>query len=76
MTKFPHINVSLIGEDGNAFAILGRVLGELRRAKVSQEDRDAFIADAQSGDYNHLLQVVMETVNTDGDEDDEDDEDE
>ena len=30
--KFPDVNVPLAGEDGNAFAILGRVRKALRRA--------------------------------------------
>ncbi len=66
--KYPHINVRLVGEDGNAFAILGRVNHALRMAKVPKEERDAFIKEATSGDYNHLLATCMDWVNCDGED--------
>ena len=51
----------LIGEDGNAFAVMGRVVAALRKA--GQEDKiDAFYKEATAGDYDHLLQVVMDYV--------------
>ena len=40
--RHPEFEVRLVGEDGNAYAILGRVLGSLRRAGVSKEERDEF----------------------------------
>lgn len=50
--------VQLVGEDGNAFAILGRV----RRA-ILKSDRPElaaeFMREATSGDYDHLLQTCM-----------------
>lgn len=60
--KFPDVTVKLIGQDGNAFAVLGLTMKALRRAGVSQADIDAFRAEATSGDYNHLLGTVMATV--------------
>jgi hypothetical protein len=47
--KYTHITVPLTGEDGNTYAVLGRVLKALRQA---------FQAEATSGDYDHLLQTV------------------
>jgi hypothetical protein len=64
--KFPHLSVRLIGEDGNAFAIMGRVADALRRDGQSQEVIDAYMADSMSGDYNHLLLTAMRWVNCDG----------
>jgi hypothetical protein len=61
--RFPKVTVKLTGEDGNAFAILGRVRKALRRAKVSAEDLDAFTKEATSGDYDNLLATVMRWVN-------------
>lgn len=61
--KYPNVTVRLLGEDGNAFAILGAVKRQMRRAKISQEEIDAYVAEATSGDYNHLLRVTMNTVN-------------
>jgi len=60
--KFPHVKVQLTGKDGNAFFILGSVTKAMRRAKVSQEDIDAYMSEATAGDYNHLLRVTMQTV--------------
>lgn len=60
--KFPNIQVKLIGFDGNAFSILGRVKKELRRHEVSTEEVKTFMAEAMSGDYDHLLATVMRWV--------------
>ena len=46
--------VKLVGEDGNAFSIIGRC----RRALIDagmQEEAEAFVKEATSGDYTHLL---------------------
>lgn len=63
--KYPDAHVNLVGEDGNAFFIIGRVGTALRDIGVSDEEIEAFRAEATSGDYNHLLQTVMEWVSTD-----------
>jgi hypothetical protein len=57
-----NITVKLTGEDGNAFAILGRVRRALRNAGVPKEEQDKFIKEATSGDYDHLLYTCMEWV--------------
>jgi hypothetical protein len=57
--KYPKIKVQLVGKDGNAFAILGRVKAALAKAKVSLEEQKLFIDEATSGDYDHLLQTCM-----------------
>jgi hypothetical protein len=57
------VNVKLVGEDGNAFAILGRVAKALVRAGASPEQLTAFQTEATSGDYDHLLGVCMKWVN-------------
>ena len=56
--RHPEIRVKLTGTDGNAFAVLGAVLGAMKRAKLSPKERAEFSADAMSGDYDHLLQTV------------------
>lgn len=61
--KFPHIDVQLVGNDGNAFAILGAVSKAMRRAGVSKADIDAFTKEATSGDYDDLLGTCMKYVN-------------
>lgn len=62
MPKFPEVEVQLVGEDGNAFAILGRVQRSMRRARIEKSEIDAFMAEATAGDYDHLLRTVMATV--------------
>lgn len=56
------IRVRLVGEDGNAFAILGRVRAALRRGGESPEFIAAYAKEATSGDYNHLLATTLEVV--------------
>jgi hypothetical protein len=61
--KYPKIKVKLVGEDGNAFAILGRVNRALAAAGIGKTERDAFMAEAMSGDYNDFLATCMRWVN-------------
>ena len=60
--RYPDIQVQLTGQDGNAFAILGRTTGALRRAGLPQEEIDDYVAEATSGDYDHLLQTNMRWI--------------
>ena len=54
--------VKLIGTDGNAFYILGKVKKALQKEGADKEYLDYFLKKAQSGDYDHLLQTCMEYV--------------
>jgi len=54
--------VKLVGEDGNAFAIMGRVKKALRRSGADKEYIDKYLKEATSGDYDNLLVVSMEYV--------------
>ena len=60
--KYPEITVQMAGQDGNAFAILGRCRVALRLAGRAGEFPD-FMADATSGDYNHLMATVFKWFN-------------
>jgi hypothetical protein len=62
MPKFPHVTLKLTGQEGNAFMVLGLTIRALQRAGVSRADIDLFRAEATSGDYDHLLCTVMQTV--------------
>ena len=64
--KHPEISVDLVGEDGNAFAILARCKRQARRAGLPQEEIDAFMKEATAGDYQHLLVTVMNWFEVDG----------
>jgi hypothetical protein len=55
----PEIIVTLTGQDGNAFAILGRCRAAARDAGLSDDEIAAFMDEATAGDYDHLLQTAM-----------------
>lgn len=61
-TKYPEITVELVGNDGNAFSVLGNVSKAMRRAGLDKSEIDIFMNEAMSGDYDHLLQTVMNWV--------------
>ena len=61
--------VELVGEDGNAFAIMGRVQKALKRAGNDSEVVDSYLKQAMSGDYDHLLAVTLAFVEYDHDYD-------
>jgi len=67
------VSIDLVGEDGNAFSIMGRCTTAMRRAGFSTEERDEYTDAATSGDYNKLLATTMEYVNCDASEDDDED---
>jgi hypothetical protein len=60
--RYPEITVQLTGTDGNAFAIIGAVRKALRRADVPPAEVEAFMVEATSGDYDHVLATAMRTV--------------
>ena len=63
MPKYPDTTVRLVGQNGNAFNILGICLRAMRQAGLSQEERDTFYAEATSGNYDHLLATCIEWFN-------------
>ena len=52
--------LELVGQDGNAFNVLGLARRAARNAGWTKEKIDAFLNEAMSGDYNHLLATCME----------------
>jgi len=65
--KYKKPKCRLTGEDGNAFAILGRAMRAMRKA-----GHDHLIGEmmkkATAGDYNHLLATVQDYVEDIGEE--------
>jgi len=57
--------VRLVGTDGNAFALLGKMRVALRKAGYKPEEIKLFLDDAMGGDYNHLLQTCMKWADVD-----------
>lgn len=60
--KYPEIEVRLVGEDGNAFAIMGRVASALKDAGIPKEEIDAYYSESTSGDYDNLLRTAVKWV--------------
>lgn len=60
--KFPEVEVQLSGEDGNAFAVMAQVTNAMRDAGIPNEDINEYLDEVMAGDYDHLLQVTMRTV--------------
>lgn len=60
--RYPEVVVPLVGEDGNAFAIMGRVAQALRNHGVPQVEIDEYMAQSTSGNYGQLLQTVYDWV--------------
>jgi len=60
--RYPRVHVQLSGEGGNAVAIVGRVDQAMRRKGVNGVTRKLFREEAMSGNYDELIQTVMEWV--------------
>lgn len=48
---------SLVGVDGNAFAIMGYTAKAMRRANFSKEEVEQMYEEAESSDYYNLIAV-------------------
>lgn len=57
------VRVRLVGEDGNAFSILARTKRALEKAGYRDLAKQ-YIEEATKGDYDNLLRVTMEYVET------------
>lgn len=68
MAKYPDVSVQLLGQDGNAFAILGRAKKAIIKAGYGSDVVNQFRTEATSGDYDHLLRTVMEWFTVDDDD--------
>jgi hypothetical protein len=77
-TKYPEVKVKLLGEDGNAFMILGRCRGACKTylpRETWETVWNEFKAEATSGNYDHLLCTAMDFFTCDEEEDEENDDD-
>jgi len=69
--KYPHITVSLHGQDGkafnpfNAYNLVSLIKKALQHNKIPEEEIDAFLEEALSGDDAHVLRTCLQTVNFD-----------
>ena len=56
-TKF---KLQLVGEDGNAYFIMGRFSRGARKAGWTDDEVKEVIDECKSGDHDHLLATIME----------------
>lgn len=52
------LNFSLVGLDGNAFALLGAFRKQARKEKWDVEEINNIVDEAMSGDYDHLVATL------------------
>jgi hypothetical protein len=57
--ELPKVDCPLAGQDGNAFAILGRFRRAARKAGWPPEEVQKVLDEAMSGDYDHLLRTIV-----------------
>lgn len=53
---------SLVGIDGNAYAVMGYVKRAMIQEGASKEDIQSYLDDAMSSDYSHLIAVSADMV--------------
>ena len=53
---------TLVGVDSNAYAVMGYVKRAMREVGMNQDEREAYVVDATSDDYKHLLCVSMDML--------------
>lgn len=60
--KYPHVEVPMSGQDGNAFFMISRVRVALKEAGVPADEIEEFTNEAMSGDYENVLATIANTV--------------
>ncbi len=58
------VNLDLVGTDGNAFAIMGAFKRQAKKEGWSEDEINAVLDEAKSGDYNHLLATIINYCKT------------
>lgn len=66
--------MSLVGIDGNAFSLMGAFAASAKLQGWSKEEIKVVTDACMSGDYDNLLQVLIEHTTEEDMEDDDDDE--
>lgn len=52
------VNLSLAGQDGNAFYLLGAFVAQAKRERWTETEIRTVTEEAKRGDYDHLLAVL------------------
>lgn len=54
------VNLTLVGQDGNTFNLMGLFQRQARREHWTQEEVDCVLDECRSFDYDYLLVTLME----------------
>ena len=54
------IRLNLVGQDGNAYALMGAFKRQARQEGWTALEIDAVMQDCMSGDYDHLVGVISD----------------
>ena len=57
-TDQPRPEVTLVGVDGNAYALMGTASGAMKQAGCSKQHVDRVMDEAMSGDYGALIRTL------------------
>lgn len=61
MTKIDKkVSLTLVGLDGNAFALMGAFSRQAKKEGWSKDEIDAVLDDAKSGNYSHLVSTLAD----------------
>jgi hypothetical protein len=69
---YPRVRVQLVGLDGDAFSVLGRVTGAMRAGGLGDDAISAFLREALGGSYEDLLAAAARWVDVCGADDGDD----
>jgi hypothetical protein len=53
------VSLDLSEIDGNAYSLMGAFSRQAKRERWTQEEIEAVLTEAKSGDYDHLVQTLM-----------------
>lgn len=72
METIAKVKLNLVGLDGNAFSLMGAYKSAARRQGIPKEQVDAVLKDCMSGNYDHLLGVLVANTESDDGSDEDD----
>lgn len=54
------VTLDLVGLDGNAYVLMGAFSKQAKREGWEKEEIEKVLSECRSGDYDHLVQVLMD----------------
>lgn len=56
----PKVEFDLTSVDGNAFSLMGHFMRRAKKQGWTQEEVDLVLAECQKGEYDHLVQTLIQ----------------